>query len=114
MVAGIGGVQRQARQDGHAALTGEETIALGIAGVIHAAVAIDVEAGLHPCVGPEGEAMRVLDTRDREPVGQQPQCHLAPIIVHGRQQQDIGVECGCDPGDGGDLRILAPGQVLDQ
>ena len=49
-----------------------------------------------------------------QPPGQKPQRHPAPVIIHGGQQKDIGIQRHGHPGDGGDLRRPAIGQILDQ
>lgn len=110
-IAGGGGVERQARQDRHAAFAGEAAPALGIAGAVQPAVAVKVEAGAQAGVGAWREGGGVGEPALGQTGAQGRQGRAVAVPVEVGQKEHVRLRGDQDVEHGPNLGVAAPGDV---
>ena len=102
---------RETRQHRHATIPGKPAITLRIARLSHTAIAVKVQPGGKPGIGPGGKAIRILCA---EQIGKTRQCDPVQIIVEFRQHQHIRRTRAQHGNDGLHLRIIAFEDIAQQ
>lgn len=92
----------------------EFRISLGIPRATLATVTIKVQPGGHAPVGRARVDMRIEHPGLFHRVAQRPECDQIMVMIHVKQQQDVGCRMGDHSDDGLHLRILAPQDIPQQ
>ena len=113
-VAGIGGVNRPARQNCQPTVARKPAIAHRIPRLTLFAIAIQIQPGEQPGIRAKGKEVRIINALGAQIIRQSGQPSILKVKVKFSQQQDIGPGFGDDRGGCNNLWVIARQHIAQQ